>query len=764
MRKFYKKLTALGLAALMCIPMAACGGKKETNTSGKATKAYVYVPEYQALTEQSDVSSIAISKNTIYYTVWDYDETTGTSSNAIKAMEIGSTEGQALPVQLGENDSVSSFYADKDGNLVMVISTYTQVGNPEGENPEGENPEEENLEGENPEDYTQSYTLKKFDKDGNELFASDLTQLMNEVEDFYIQNANIDGEGNIYLSNGENKIWILDGQGNELGTIDIQDYIYSMGTTKEGKVVVATYSADKNVLQEIDLASKSLGQTYENVPPLNGSYTIMPGIDKGCLISSGNSLYEYDFKSQSSEEILNWIDSDIDSDNVIAVSPLEDGRILALTRNYTEENSATEMVYLTKKASSEVVQKTIITYGTLYMSSRVRSEIIDFNKTNETYRIQPKEYGNDDYEAGMAQMNSDIVSGNSPDIIDLSSGNIQQYIEKGILDDLYAYLDKDSELKKEDYVDNILKAYEQEGKLYAVLPAFGITTVIGKTSDVGDKMGWTIDQLIALVDSKPEGTEVFEYASKDMILTVLCMYGMDQFVDWETGKCSFDNDTFVKMLEFTNTFKSEFTYDENEPSEAAKIQSGQLLLSMASIGDVTTYQMQEMMFGEPITCVGYPTDSGTGSAITPGEVLLGISAKSANKEGAWEFVRRFLTPEYQNSSDLWSFPILKSALQAKFDEAMKKTYYEDENGNKVEEMKTSWGYDEVNFDIYAATQEQIDSITNLINSVDAVQQYDEEMYKIISEESAAFFAGQKTAQDVANVIQSRVQIYVNENR
>ena len=35
---------------------------------------------------------------------------------------------------------------------------------------------------------------------------------------------------------------------------------------------------------------------------------------------------------------------------------------------------------------------------------------------------------------------------------------------------------------------------------------------------------------------------------------------------------------------------------------------------------------------------------------------------------------------------------------------------------------------------------------------------------IINEEVALFFAGQKSASDVARVIQSRVEIYVNESR
>ena len=39
----------------------------------------------------------------------------------------------------------------------------------------------------------------------------------------------------------------------------------------------------------------------------------------------------------------------------------------------------------------------------------------------------------------------------------------------------------------------------------------------------------------------------------------------------------------------------------------------------------------------------------------------------------------------------------------------------------------------------------------------------EEIYSIISEEAAPYFAGQKSAEEVAKIIQSRIQIYVSEN-
>ena len=62
------------------------------------------------------------------------------------------------------------------------------------------------------------------------------------------------------------------------------------------------------------------------------------------------------------------------------------------------------------------------------------------------------------------------------------------------------------------------------------------------------------------------------------------------------------------------------------------------------------------------------------------------------------------------------------------------------------------------------TQEQVDRIVSFVESVNKRGYYNEAISNIISEEAGAYFSGQKSARDVAGVIQSRVQVYVNENR
>ena len=161
-------------------------------------------------------------------------------------------------------------------------------------------------------------------------------------------------------------------------------------------------------------------------------------------------------------------------------------------------------------------------------------------------------------------------------------------------------------------------------------------------------------------------------------------------------------------------------------------------------------------------------------------------------------MKQFLTEDYQSGYNVWNFPINQKAFDQKMKDAMTEEYQTDENGNVVKDEngnpiripKMTYyttdtgggvafaattetaastvviGGSGVNEDgsisIYAMTQEQADQILDLINATTAVYGYDESILNIISDEAAAYFAGEKSLDDTANMIQSRVNLYVAE--
>ena len=62
------------------------------------------------------------------------------------------------------------------------------------------------------------------------------------------------------------------------------------------------------------------------------------------------------------------------------------------------------------------------------------------------------------------------------------------------------------------------------------------------------------------------------------------------------------------------------------------------------------------------------------------------------------------------------------------------------------------------------TQEQVDELVEYVCSVDQPYRDTTDVFNIIQEEIDAFFTGQKGASEVADIIQRRAQVYVDENR
>ena len=189
---------------------------------------------------------------------------------------------------------------------------------------------------------------------------------------------------------------------------------------------------------------------------------------------------------------------------------------------------------------------------------------------------------------------------------------------------------------------------------------------------------------------------------------------------------------------------------------------GKVVAMMYNVSGFRDYQyVQQGTFGEPVTMIGYPTGNGDGSAIMPA-LQMAMSAKSSCKEGAWQFLRYYLTDEYQDAIP-YGLPLSIKKLDSMGEEAMKKPTYTDENGNEVE-SEDYYYLGGVEIPINPMTKEEVENFKKTLYSFNQVYNYDDNLIQIIEEEAAAFFNGQKSAKDVAAIIQSRVKIYVNENR
>lgn len=730
-----RKKLLVSLIALLSVGtlLTGCGKKK-----GEVT--IEYIGEYNDIRELGDYENIGdliIKNNKLYYTLYEYDEETYEETISYICRDFESGDETEIELPSVENGYISNMCVTDDENLLCLISTWT----------------EDSME----------YNINEYSSDGSLILEINLSDEIDmaggdEYYYFYADGLTTDGDNNIYINDGNQTVYCFDGEtGDKKFSIEMENYIISQFGTENG-IYVISYDSEytSQILYEISNETKAIEKEYTGIPSNSGR-----GIcdeNGNIYFNNGSVLYLWDKASDSYSEIINWIGSDIDGDQVRAFSILEDERIYAILRDW-DENTVQE-VYLTKTEVAPENARTQLTLGVFYLSYDLKSEVLKFNRTNKDYKIIVKEYSGYDYEEALTKMQADMSGKDAPDIIDATMVDTRSLAAQGYLVDLQPYFDRD--YNEDDFVESAINAGKMGDALYILSPSFSISTTAAKTSTVNGKTEWTSQDFRDLIVNRPSGTNAFIYATKEYMLESLCNYDLDEFINWKTGECSFNSDTFIDILEICNEFPDEINYDDytymNYPQ---MIKNGDLIIFDATIWEAYEVQEYKLMADGDITFIGYPCNGGCSSIVSSSDFALAVSATCEDPDGAWEFMKIILSEDYQDDLS-YSFPVRRSSLDKILEKAATPEYYTDENGNKVEVPKTSVGWDDWYADIYAATDEEIQLINDLIDNAGGTLFSNKEIFNIINEEAQAYFSGQKSASEVAEIIQSRVALYVGE--
>ena len=173
----------------------------------------------------------------------------------------------------------------------------------------------------------------------------------------------------------------------------------------------------------------------------------------------------------------------------------------------------------------------------------------------------------------------------------------------------------------------------------------------------------------------------------------------------------------------------------------------------------------EAIFGGDYAVKGYPSSKDSGIHISLKRVAA-ISSQSKNKDAAWEFVKRYVTEDYQGKhyQSFWGNPTRKDVFDVKC-EALKATEKtKDKYGNKVTPKDGEYGWDDFVYTEKPYTDEEINMYKEAVENASGLWSRDSKVEDIIAEEAAAYFAGDKSADEVITIIENRVNTYINENK
>ncbi|MCM1577581.1 MAG: hypothetical protein NC078_02120 [Ruminococcus sp.] len=805
-RRKYSR-AAYALAAGMMIfsvtgALTACGGTKEGDTKNavvnqeEAMKTLAFkitdVPV-------DDISNI-VFKNGKYYGIKNTSETKGEGDDRIylystDIVEFDETGNVTLTIPIFHPTEANSYggiqsgiMLDDEGNITVL--TY------------------ESLYHEDTGEYDESSYIRKFAPDGSEISSIDANSIVTEEEQqdqMWLQNVLIDKEGNIIL-NLYSIIRVLDSSGNKLFDTERlntdNSWINGMFMTNTGVPAIALYDysgeESKIFIKEIDVDAKGFGTEHElKAFNMNGNLYGGSG-DYICYYSGDTGISGIRADTLTGEQVINLLNIGVDSTRVDSFSVNEDGSFI-LTGYSNENNQYRQTMSLIKPvAPSEVKEKKILSLGCFYVDWNVRSEVAKFNKENEEYTISVTSYSenNDtsDWNSALTKFNNEILAGNVPDILQINSNMpYDSYAAKGLFTDMYELIEKDGSVTKDSFIPSVLTALETDGKLYSICPDFNVETYVGKKSVIGDTVSMTLEEANGYVAKlKPDATIM-----SDTTMTALSFLSnsilFNNFVDYKNASCSFDSPEFIAILNAAKEYPAEIDYDklyqENpnywEDEQTACVDDRALLQNMY-LYDFESYSRTKHGYfkGEELTFTNFPgaADNGSGAGLLSLGTRFAISNKSTFKEGAWEFIMAVMKGTVtEGTISNWSdaepkedisgevvyysngngFPVLTENFDKLALQSTKPSKYVDYDGN-IQIQENTYYINGSEVTVPTMSQEDVDFVKNYIFSVTNVYKYDENVSKIIEEESALFFSGSKSAEDTASVIQSKVNIYLNE--
>ncbi len=775
-------------AALIVGLLSGCGSTEKEQTTdvpGQEATGLVWTSEFTDLGSAAGyVSNVSFAGGKFYFNTSDYDEEAQRSVEKLWCVDAASgtmsqLTGYAPPAASQESEDsysyINSVAAAENGDLLVSETvSMTTFNLPEGFS----GTEEEKYEYA---EYSSTDYLRLLDSTGAEKGTIDLTaaaeavaQKLQGQDDMWGSSNNLSyicagPDGSALLMYNQHIAVFVDAQGQVQLCEDLGNWWDAPVVLPDGRPAFRGHEGDGSVLRPFNFETKSFDEDI-SLPYAAYQLYSSAGSYSFCYIDS-STLYGYDIDTQTSTKLALLINCDIDESSLRSVFMDENDELICLLSDYSSDK--TELARVKQVDAASLPKVTTLRLACNYINQDLSSQVLKFNRANKDVRIEVVDYSQfnteDNYSAGVTKLNTEIISGNVPDIFVSDQLPIEQYAAKGLLCDLYTLIDSDSELSRESFIPNILKAMETDGKLYSIASAFGIVSLVGNADVVGEEMGWTLQEMMDVINAHPEVQYVLDPgATKAAMLQSMLALNLDEYVDWATGECSFNGQDFIDVLNFCNMFPEEYNYDSgNYESTPALVSSGRQLLATFSANDFDSFQMYEAMFGGHLAFKGFPSAEGSGNVITPTGSSLSISATCKDTDAAWRFVRAMLVEDYYSNENhyIYGYPINQAAFDAAVAKAMEKQYETDpETGEKVEVSTGGWGWDDFYIEVYAMDEEQEAQLRELIGSVDRCYSYDQNIMDLVTEESADFFAGAKTAEQAASLIQDRVSTYVNERR
>ncbi len=540
------------------------------------------------------------------------------------------------------------------------------------------------------------------------------------------------------------------------------------------------YDLEKKIFIEDEVLDSFAEQNYNGMSWTGGGYTAYTflGADKTIYIAGEKGLYRHVIGGGVVEQVIDGSLSSLgDPTYSILAMTMNDkneflaayngGKIVKFTYDATVPSVPNDKITVYSLSEDDLVKQTISAYQTQYPNLFIE------------YQIGMDE-GGVTREDALKKLNTQLLSGNGPDVIMLDGINVDTYAEKGVLMDLSDIVNEIDQ--SEGLYRNLIEQIQTGDQMYAVPAKFFIPVLLGNEDYVGKANNYQ-----SIADMAEKARETYSDTS---ILSVCSATGiMRKFMPvcaptWKDENGQLNQS---KIREFLEQSKRLYDVEMNGTPEEYIEQYKQNLIDedgrnyeeekyFMMIQD-TFYLMQQAPFayGEVVSASTYrdmlsvPRIKGLedtqiklmsgqcGNVYHPGSIA-GINTATKNPDAAKQFVQMMLGATVQETMQ-FGLPVNKKALPVQF--AYDESELGDDGGQYYMSFSTKDGT-HFEYIIYPVKQEGIDKLEAWITQLDTPYLSDTVLETAIYTEGVKYLEGIQDIDATLKAIVDSVEIYLSE--
>lgn len=589
------------------------------------------------------------------------------------------------------------------------------------------------------------------DYEGNEIRRVDILDVLKEMGIWTNQaiaylgtEINCDTKGNIYiLDNEQHTIYLLDSDGKLITSyiyqVDMDNRLVRSFRTNEGELIfVCKY---ENQAQFICLGTEGgetklfFGTDLENVfrwYGLNGNVLYYATNEKiiGWNITTGEKKALLNFAENQIVDVINT--SLIVSDEGIRLIALKDTKRLLIS--LSEE----------KPEREEKITLVNVSTNNAFLKGRITA----FSQENPLYATAYEDLSKED--ESIRRILMEVVNGEGPDILFVSREDVENLQANDALADLNQIL---SEEVLENLLPGVIAMGTYNGKLVGIPLCVNARTMLANQT-YWKEQTWTIKDIVNILEEQKDLKGIFldMFGQDNYFYNMYYILGMDvensPYIQKE--KANFDSPEFQNLLkqikDKTNSLAGVSSYD----MIAKALKEGEYLGIEYLINNMAQFCSIYEKIGDNVCIAGYPTETGCGNYIQANGLLV-VNQKSIEKEEVKKLLDYLFSMESQQ--------LLSSGISVRRDIPLSMVKY-DENSNDY-----YWVNGDGRKDLLTKKEDGTSYLEEYMSFISCAVPYSigsDELFNIIMEEAESYFHDDKTVSEVSKIIQSRIQLYLDE--